>query len=269
MADTYAYSVGVIGAGVMGEALIAAILKSGVVSSKIAITDKRSERTKELEAKYGCYVATLEEIASKAENIFLVVKPQDLDALLASVGSKFSTTQKVISFVAGKKTALIESFISNPVAVLRVMPNTPMSVGVGASAISKGSSATQADVKVVEDLLKASGKTIYVDEKLQDAVTATSGSGPAYFFRFVEAMILAAQELGLAEKDAKTLVIQTIAGASEMLKQDGVSPKTLRENVTSPNGTTFAALEVFEKEDLVGIMKKAMLAARNRSQELS
>ena len=188
MADTYAYSVGVIGAGVMGEALIAAILKSGVVSSKIAITDKRSERTKELEAKYGCYVATLEEIASKAENIFLVVKPQDLDALLASVGSKFSTTQKVISFVAGKKTALIESFISNPVAVLRVMPNTPMSVGVGASAISKGSSATQEDVKVVEDLLKASGKTIYVDEKLQDAVTATSGSGPAYFFRFVEAI---------------------------------------------------------------------------------
>jgi len=104
---------------------------------------------------------------------------------------------------------------------------------------------------------------------LQDAVTATSGSGPAYFFRFVEAMIAGAQELGLSEADAKTLVIQTIAGASEMLKQDGASPTKLRENVTSPNGTTFAALRVFESSDLETIIKKAMRAARDRSQELS
>jgi pyrroline-5-carboxylate reductase len=253
----------------MGEALIAAIRKSGVASSKIAITDKRSERTKELEAKYGCYVVTLEEIASKAENIFLVVKPQDLDALLVSVGSKFSTTQRVISFVAGKKTALIESLISNPVAVLRVMPNTPMSVGVGASAISGGKNASASDIKAVEDLLSSSGKTIVVDESLQDAVTATSGSGPAYFFRFVEAMINGAKELGLSERDAKTLVIQTITGAAAMLNVEGASPSTLRENVTSPNGTTYAALQVFESMDIEGIIKKAMRAARDRSQELS
>jgi pyrroline-5-carboxylate reductase len=145
----------------------------------------------------------------------------------------------------------------------------PMSLGVGASAISSGKYATSVDVRAVEELLWASGKTIVVDEFLQDTVTATSGSGPAYFFRFVEALIEGAQELGLSEIDAKILVIQTITGAAAMLNVDGSSPKTLRENVTSPNGTTFAALEVFEKEDLVGIVKKAMLAARNRSQELS
>jgi len=269
MVSNSTFEVGIIGAGIMGEALIAATLRAGITASSIVIADKRTERLVELQKKYGCAAAEVNEITIQAKNILLVVKPQDMDSLLGSIGNSISKSQRVISFAAGKKTASIEEHLVEGVPVLRVMPNTPMSVGVGASAISKGSSATQADVKVVEDLLKASGKTIYVDEKLQDAVTATSGSGPAYFFRFVEAMILAAQELGLAEKDAKTLVIQTIAGASEMLKQDGASPKTLRENVTSPNGTTFAALEVFEKEDLVGIMKKAMLAARNRSQELS
>ena len=269
MSDAYTYSIGVIGSGVMGEALVSAILKSGIANSMLAISDKRVERTTELAAKYGCSVTSPEEIAGKAENIFLVVKPQDLDALLESIGSKVSPNQRVISFVAGKKTSLIESFLLNSVPVLRVMPNTPMSVGVGASAISAGKLASQIDTRAIEQLLNASGEVIVVDESLQDAVTATSGSGPAYFFRFVEAMIAGAQELGLSESDAKILVIQTIAGASEMLKQDGASPTKLRENVTSPNGTTFAALQVFESNDLETIVKKAMRAARDRSQELS
>jgi pyrroline-5-carboxylate reductase len=149
------------------------------------------------------------------------------------------------------------------------MPNTPMSVGVGASAISAGKYATSDDVRAAEELLTASGKTIVVDESLQDAVTATSGSGPAYFFRFVEAMIAGAQELGLSENDARTLVIQTITGAAAMLSVDDASPTQLRENVTSPNGTTFAALQVFESMDIEGLVKKAMRAARDRSQELS
>jgi pyrroline-5-carboxylate reductase len=152
---------------------------------------------------------------------------------------------------------------------LRVMPNTPMSVGVGASAISAGRFATENDVEAVVDLLKSSGKTIVVDESLQDAVTATSGSGPAYFFKFVEAMIEGATELGLSEADAKTLVIQTITGAAEMLKVEGSSPKKLRENVTSPNGTTFAALNSFDEGGITDLVKKAMRAARDRSQELS
>jgi pyrroline-5-carboxylate reductase len=263
------FEIGIIGAGIMGEALLMAISKAGVSAESIAISDKRQERTSELSKKYGCAVLSAEDIAAQAKNILLVVKPQDMDALLEGIGKKISSGQRVISFAAGKKTSLIQNYLSEGVAVLRVMPNTPMSVGIGASAISAGKFATGVDTKAVEELLKASGKTIVVDEALQDAVTATSGSGPAYFFRFVEAMIVSAQELGLSETDAKTLVIQTIAGAAEMLKQDGASPTKLRENVTSPNGTTFAALQVFEANDLEGIIKKAMTAARDRSQELS
>jgi pyrroline-5-carboxylate reductase len=263
------FEIGIIGSGIMGEALLVAISKAGVSATNIAISDKRQERTLELSQKYGCAVVSAEDIATEARNILLVVKPQDMDSLLEGIGKKISSGQRVISFAAGKKTSLIESYLSEGVAVLRVMPNTPMSVGVGASAISAGKFATDADTKAVEKLLKASGKTIVVDESMQDAVTATSGSGPAYFFRFVEAMIAGARDLGLSESDAKTLVIQTIAGASEMLKKDGTSPTKLRENVTSPNGTTFAALQVFESMDIEEIIKKAMRAARDRSQELS
>lgn len=259
----------VIGAGVMGEALMVAMIKSGVDASNIAISDKRSDRVAELAAKFGCQVASAEEIASSARNILLLVKPQDMDSLLENVGKVISAGQRVISFAAGKKTSAIEKYLIEGIPVLRVMPNTPMSVGVGASAISAGKYAGDADVAAVQDLLKASGKTIVVDESLQDAVTATSGSGPAYFFRFVEAMIGGAVELGLSEADAHTLVVQTISGAAAMLNVEGASPTVLRENVTSPNGTTFAALQVFESGDLSGLVKRAMVAARDRSQELS
>lgn len=269
MATETSIEVGIIGAGIMGEALLAAISKAGIPETSIAIADKRSERVTELQKKYGCSISNPSEIASHAKNILLVVKPQDMNLLLEEIGKTISTSQRVISFAAGKKTSLIEGYMNGSVPVIRVMPNTPMSVGVGASAISGGKNASPPDIKAVEDLLRASGKTIVVDETLQDAVTATSGSGPAYFFRFVEAMIEGAKELGLSESDAKTLVIQTITGAAAMLNVKGASPSTLRENVTSPNGTTFAALQVFESMDIEGIIKKAMRAARDRSQELS
>jgi pyrroline-5-carboxylate reductase len=261
--------VGIIGVGVMGEALLVAISKSGISASDVGMSDKRDSRTAELKQKYGCQIMSASEIASQASNILLVVKPQDLDSLLDGVGKSISTEQRVISFAAGKKTTHIEGFLIKGVPVLRVMPNTPMSVGIGASAISPGKNASEKDVREVMDLLKSSGKTIVVDESLQDAVTATSGSGPAYFFRIVEAMINGATELGLSESNAKTLVIQTITGAAAMLNVEGASPSTLRENVTSPNGTTFAALQALESQGIEAIIKKAMRAARDRSQELS
>jgi len=266
---SYEWEVGIIGAGIMGEALLVAISKGGITSSSISIADKRADRLTDLQNKYGCSTSNAADLALKARNILLVVKPQDMDSLLGEIGKFISTSQRVISFAAGKKTSHIEEFLPEGVPVLRVMTNTPMSAGIGASAISKGKHASKKDVKAVEELLKASGKTIVVDESLQDAVTATSGSGPAYFFRFVEAMINGAKDLGLSESDAKTLVIQTITGAAAMLNLEGASPLKLRENVTSPNGTTFAALQVFESMDIEGLVKKAMRAARDRSQELS
>jgi len=269
MENSFKYRVGVIGAGIMGEALISAIIKAGFAAGEITISDKRVERLDVLKSKYGCAVSLTEDAISDSQNILLVVKPQDMDDLLAKVGRSISSDQRVISFAAGKKTSGIENHLKEGVPALRVMPNTPMSVGVGASAISKGKYATDEDVEAVQELLKASGETIVVDESLQDAVTATSGSGPAYFFRFVEAMIAGAQDLGLSESDARTLVIQTISGASAMLNQEGSDPGVLRQNVTSPNGTTYAALQVFEGGDLEGLIKRAMRAARDRSQELS
>jgi pyrroline-5-carboxylate reductase len=269
MKQEFAFEIGIIGAGIMGEALLSTFSKAGFDASSMSLADICSERLMELQNKYGCSTSSSTDIAINARNVFLVVKPQDLDFLLKEIGKSFSISQRIISFVAGKKTSFIEMLVTERVPVLRVMPNTPISVGMGASAISPGKHASTEDIKTVDELLKASGKTIVVDESLQDAVTATSGSGPAYFFRFVEAMIAGAQELGLSESDAKILVIQTIAGASEMLKQDGASPTKLRENVTSPNGTTFAALQVLESNDLETIIKKAMRAARDRSQELS
>jgi len=260
---------GIIGAGIMGEALLVAISQSGVDTTSIAIADKLENRTIELHQKYGCRILNSFDVASIARNILLVVKPQDMELLLEGIGKSISKNQRVISFVAGKSTALIEKFLNLGVPVIRVMPNTPISIGIGASAISAGKYTSRDDIEAIEELLKASGKTIVVNESLQDAVTATSGSGPAYFFRFVEAMIEGAKELGLSESDAKTLVIQTITGAAAMLNVEGASPSTLRENVTSPNGTTFAALQVFESMDIEGIIKKAMRAARDRSQELS
>ncbi|MFM7491524.1 MAG: pyrroline-5-carboxylate reductase [Actinomycetota bacterium] len=269
MASNSTFEVGIIGAGIMGEALLVAISKAGIAVASIAIADKRSDRVAELQKKYGCSISSPSEIALHAKNILLVVKPQDMNSLLEEIGKTISSSQRVVSFAAGKKTSLIEEHLLEGVPVLRVMPNTPMSVGVGASAISGGKNVSSSDINAVEDLLRASGKTIVVDESLQDAVTATSGSGPAYFFRFVEAMIQGAKDLGLSESDAKTLVIQTITGAAAMLNVEGASPSTLRENVTSPNGTTFAALQSFESMDFEGIIKKAMTAARDRSRELS
>ncbi len=261
--------IGIIGMGNMGKALLEAVSSTDIDIATIAIADKQTNRLKEIRLKFGCHVSTLEKIAIQAKNVLLVVKPQDIDVVLEEVGKLISPEQRVISFAAGKSTSSIEKYLNLGVPVLRVMPNTPMSVGVGASAISGGKNASSSDIKAVEDFLRASGKTIVVDESLQDAVTATSGSGPAYFFRFVEAMINGARALGLSESDARTLVIQTITGAAAMLNVEGASPSKLRENVTSPNGTTFAALQVFESMDIEGIIKKAMRAARDRSQELS
>jgi pyrroline-5-carboxylate reductase len=149
------------------------------------------------------------------------------------------------------------------------MPNTPTLVAKGMAAASMGVGVTDAQRDFVLGFLAATGKVIEVSEDLQDAVTATSGSGPAYFFAFVEAMVAGAKELGLSENDATTLTVQTILGAAHLLEESGKSATTLRENVTSPNGTTAAALESFRNDNLNSMVAKAMKAARDRSQELA
>jgi pyrroline-5-carboxylate reductase len=261
--------VAVIGAGVMGEALIAALISYGVKADQITISEKREDRAAELVAKYGISVAPLASNVASADALLLVVKPQDMGAVLEEIKGSINPAAVVITFAAGKTISFISNGLGTSNPVVRVMPNTPTLVGAGMAAASMGAGVTDAHKSFVLGFLGATGKVIEVVEDLQDAVTATSGSGPAYFFAFVEAMVAGAKELGLNEADATTLTVQTIVGAAKLLEESGKSATTLRENVTSPNGTTAAALASFGAGDLNSMVAKAMKAARDRSQELA
>ena len=257
--------VGVIGAGTMGEAVIASLIRFGIAASKISFVEKRAERASEIENKYGLSRGSLD----SCDVIFLVVKPQDLESTLQGLISQISSSSLLISFLAGKKIAAIEAQLPAQTRVVRVMPNTPMTLGKGMSAISAGTRATEEDVQWVNSFLSSSGQTILVPEDQQDAVTALSGSGPAYFFAMVEAMASAGEKLGLSKSDAMLAAQQVLIGSAAMVEQSGKDPKTLRENVTSPNGTTHAALTKFAYRQFSEIIYEAMAAARNRAIELS
>ena len=261
--------VAVIGAGVMGEALIAALIRSGMAAANIAIVEKRQERCQELINRYGITQADLGAAASTSDVILLVVKPQDMGALLGELKAHINQSALVMSFAAGKTISFIAQHLGDAQPIVRIMPNTPTSVGLGAAGYSLGKNVSQEQKSFVATFLAAAGVAIEVDESLQDAITATSGSGPAYFFAFVEAMVDGAVELGLNRDDATALTIQTIVGAAELLKSSGDSPTTLREKVTSPNGTTAAALASFSHDQLSDVVARAMKAAQLRSQELA
>lgn len=261
--------VAVIGAGVMGEALIAALISYGVKPELITISEKRADRTDELVARYLISSAALHENVSKADAVLFVVKPQDMGAVLSEIKSSINPAAVIVTFAAGKSIGFVSSALVSNNPVVRVMPNTPTLVGAGMAAASFGASVNKVEKDFVMGFLAATGKVIEVEEALQDAVTATSGSGPAYFFAFVEAMVAGAQSLGLSQADATALTVQTIIGAAKLLDESGKSATTLRENVTSPNGTTAAALASFTDQDLNSMVAKAMKAARDRSQELA
>ncbi|MDP1720630.1 MAG: pyrroline-5-carboxylate reductase [Candidatus Nanopelagicaceae bacterium] len=261
--------IGVIGAGIMGEALVSAMISAGVKPEAITISEKREERATELTHTYGVQIADLESNVAKSDVLLLVVKPQDMAALLLDMKDLIRPTTLLISFAAGKRIEFISNHLDSPNPVIRVMPNTPTLVGEGMAAISVGPHVTPEQSAFVRDFLAATGRVVEVDESLQDAVTAVSGSGPAYFFYFVESMIKAGVDLGLPEVIATELTIQTIVGSAKLLATSEKSPATLRENVTSPNGTTAAAISSFSQSDLPEIVKKAMTAARDRSQELA
>lgn len=261
--------VGIIGVGNMGEALLAALIKSGQPTSQICIADKREEHAAQLASTYKVNHKTLPEIGSECRIILVVVKPQDLVATLESLKPTLPVRSLIISFVAGKTIAGIESILGGNHSVVRVMPNTPTLIGKGMAAVSRGTHSTDACLTFVNHFLGASGKVVEVEERLQDAVTATSGSGPAYFFAFVEAMVDGAVKLGLSHEVATELTVQTLVGAAGMLTESGKDAKTLRENVTSPNGTTYAALTAFESHGLSSIVADAMAAAAKRSAELA
>lgn len=261
--------IGVIGAGIMGEALIAGLISSGVKPTSISFAEKRPERCAELISRYSITSAELNEVVATSDLLLLVVKPQDMQLLLEEIAPVLRPTTLLVSFAAGKTISFISSHTGGKNPVVRVMPNTPTLVNEGMAAFSAGEGVNDSDRAFLRDFLSSVGKVIEVPESLQDAVTATSGSGPAYFFAFVEAMVAGSTALGLSHEDATTLTVQTIVGAAKLLDESGKSATTLRENVTSPNGTTAAALASFTDSGLNEMVAKAMKAAAKRSQELA
>jgi pyrroline-5-carboxylate reductase len=259
----------IIGAGVMGETLLAGLVRAGRRVDTLLVGEKRAERARELEERYGVTVTSNIDAARKADTVAIVVKPQDMADVLAEIAPELRPGQLLVSLAAGITTAFIESHVPEGVAVVRVMPNTPALVDEGMAAISPGSHCDEQHLAEAEALLASTGRVLRVPEKQQDAVTAISGSGPAYIFYVVESMIEAGVHLGLPRATASELVIQTLVGSAKMLRETGTHPTVLREQVTSPAGTTAAALRELEIHKVRAAFLAAMEAARNRSRELA
>ena len=259
----------ILGAGVMGETVLSGLLRAGWNSDRIIATDRRTERQVELEAKYGITMMTNEEAAAKADTVILVVKPQDMRDLLTEIAPVVSSSTLIVSLAAGVDTASIEERLPTGTPVVRVMPNTPAQVDEGMAAISAGAHSDEEHLARVSELMSATGRVVTVPERYQDAVTAISGSGPAYLFFVVEAMIEAGVHLGLPRDTATELVVQTMLGSAKLLRETGEHPTVLRERVTSPGGTTAAAIRQLEDHKVRAAFITAMESARDRSRDLA
>lgn len=264
-----ANQIAVVGAGVMGEAFIAALIRSGVSPSTITAVVRRSERGDELISKYSINVKTLEETLSRSDVILLGIKPQGLAEVAPQIAPYLKSDALVISLLAGKTISGISAALNGHQSIARVMPNTPTLIGKGMAGYSLSAGVTTHQREFIKGLLAATGKAIEIPEELQNALTGTSGSGPAYFFRFIEAMVDGAVAMGLSSEDATTLTIQTIVGAAALLDESGETPTRLREKVTSLKGATAEALAVFEDAGISKIVAEAMQASARRAGELA
>jgi pyrroline-5-carboxylate reductase len=262
-------TVAILGAGVMGETLLSGLIRAGRRVDELLVGEKREERAAELQERYGVTVVGNLDAARKADTLALVVKPQDMSDLLAEIAPVIHPGQLIVSLAAGITTAFIETRLADGVAVVRVMPNTAALVDEGMAAISRGSHCDESHLVEAEALMACTGRVIRVPEKQQDAVTAVSGSGPAYLFFVVEAMIEAGVHLGLPRSTASELVVQTVVGSAKLLRETGEHPVVLRERVTSPGGTTAAAIRQLEDHKVRAAFLTALEAARDRSRALA
>ncbi len=261
----------VLGAGKMGQALVAGLLASGWRKpDEITVTARSPERIAELSERYGVE-ATLDNGAAvaAADVIVLSVKPQDIESLLSEISDHVTPRQTVLSVVAAIPTSLIETGLSNDVPVIRAMPNTPSVVHEGVAGITGGRFAEDKHVALAAEVLSHVGRVVIVPESYLDAVTAISGSGPAYFALLAEAMIEAGILLGLSREISTELVVQTMLGSAKLLRDEKMHPVELREMVTSPGGTTTRAIRVLEQSGVRAAFLNAIQAAMERSQELA
>ncbi|MDG6773786.1 pyrroline-5-carboxylate reductase [Thiomicrorhabdus sp. ZW0627] len=261
-----------IGAGNMAKSLIGGLIASGYPKDKIIASDPTQAQRDHLTETFGitCYAENNDAI-QKSDVVVLAVKPQILQSVCKSIQSSVQQANcLIISVAAGIRTADIDRWLGGNLAIVRTMPNTPALIQSGATGLFANTQVTDEQKNQAEHIMRAAGLTIWVPEESQlDAVTALSGSGPAYYFLFMEAMEQAAQKLGLDEKTAHLLTMQTALGAAKMVMESNDDCATLRKNVTSPNGTTEQAINTFENQGLRETVEKAMQAAKNRAEELA
>ena len=263
------YKITFVGAGRMASAMIKSLLRSGLYQAQeIACCSAKDGTAEKLVAETGIRMIDPEaEQVFNTDTMVLACKPQQLNTVSATLVNSASGCL-LISILAGTRIATLLGKFSDARNVVRVMPNTPGSIGEGVSAFSPSQPLLDADRATVENVLRSMGQTLAVEESQLDAITAVSGSGPAYLFLFVEGLYHAALKEGFDETTAMQLAKQTVIGSAKLLEQSGESPETLRIQVTSPNGTTQAAIESFQKNHFIEIIAEAVEAARKRSIEL-
>jgi pyrroline-5-carboxylate reductase len=252
----------------MGEALTSGMLRAGTSPAEVIAAARRDDRAAQLRDTYGIEVLSAAAAAKQAQTLLITVKPQDMAALLDEIAAHVSADKLVISVAAGITTGFIEGRLGGDVPVVRVMSNTPVLVDEAMSVISPGAHATQEHLRLTERLLQPVGKVLRIPESQQDAATALSGSGPAYVYFLVEAMVDAGILLGMPRATALEMVKQVVYGAATMLRDSGEHPVILREAVTSPAGTTASAIRELERHGVRAAFLAAIEAARDRGREL-
>jgi pyrroline-5-carboxylate reductase len=252
----------------MGEALISGMLRAGVPPSDVLAAVRRAERASQLRDAYGIEVVSAAAAAGRAGTLVITVKPQDMAVLLEEIGPAMPDGRLVISVAAGITTSFIERRLPAGIPVVRVMSNTPVLVDEAMSVISPGTHAGEEHLRRAEELLRPVGKVLRIPESQQNAATALSGSGPAYVYYLVEAMVDAGILLGMARGNALEMVTQAVYGAATMLRDSGEHPVILREAVTSPGGTTISAIRELEKHSVRAAILAAIEAASDRGREL-
>jgi pyrroline-5-carboxylate reductase len=261
-------SVAIIGIGAMGRALVTGMLAAGWAPEQLSLAIRRPEKVEALRAETGVAVGLDPRRASADRDVIVVaVKPRDVSVLLDTVGAAITVEQVVLSIAAGVPTSTFEKVLGE-VPVVRAMPNTPALVGEGVTGIAAGRFATEADVAKARAVLESVGSVRAMDESLLDAVTAVSGTGPAYVFLLAEALTEAAVREGLPRDVAESFVHQTIRGAGHLLTETGQGPSELRSQVTSPGGTTAAAMHILEERGFRAVVEDAVRAAAQRAREL-
>lgn len=258
-----------IGAGNMGSAIIGGIVASALAKPcDITVADRDNDKLKKINSQYGVNITTSNTDCIDCDMLFLCVKPNVIYNVIDEIKNTVLKDTIIVSIAAGQSIKKMTDAFGKSVKIIRVMPNTPALVGEGMAALSLGDTVTRTEAQAVLEIFNSIGKAEIVPESLMDTVTALSGSSPAYVFMFIDAMVEMATKSGMEREQALTFAAQAVLGSAKMVMETGISPEELKQNVCSPGGTTIEAVAVFEKEDLYGMVDRAMKACEDKSRKM-